>query len=52
MYSKFCVPGEFSGESKAVKFQPGEREKSFPVVARDDNAPEVSATLAQSRYFT
>ena len=52
MYIKFCVPGDFFGESKAVKFQPGEREKTFPVVALDDNIPEVSATLAQSRYFT
>ena len=54
MYSKFCVPGDFFGESKAVKFQPGEREKTFPVVALNDNIPEVSAhaKLAQSRYFT
>ena len=49
---KFFVPGDFSGESKAVKFQPGEQEKTFPVVALHDNTPEVSATLAKSFYFT
>lgn len=39
----FSISGvdDFFGSKKLVNFLPGEREKSFSVIARVDNIPEV-----------
>jgi len=39
----FFVSGadDFFGSSKTIPFQPGEVEKNFAVIARDDSFPEV-----------
>lgn len=39
----FFISGvdDFFGSKKLVNFMPGEREKSFSVIARVDNIPEV-----------
>ena len=44
----FLSPGDsdFFGSVKTVQFKAGEREKTFPVIARDDVTPEVCTCMS------